>query len=241
MLTAFPRGLAAHVRGIRFALTRKGYLGLCAIPFAVTLLLYGVGFAVFAAYSDQFLAALWSPDAAAGGVAGVLSWLYLHVVKYILFALAFVLMYFLFMVTANILAAPLYDHIAGKLIAAAGSPRLGPGLPVWRMIVEEAKKAVFVMALPVLLLFIPVIGQLLAPMAAAMLLALDFLDLPFCREEARFGVRLKTLAARPMLLLGFGLPLLIPFLNILLFPFAILGATLLYLDMTGRSPTLPPQ
>lgn len=236
MLTAFPKGLAAHVRGIRFALGHKGYLGLCAVPFALTLVLYGVGFWVFAAQSDHLLAVLWSPDAASGGVVGVLSWLYFHVVKYVLYALAFVIMYFLFMVTANVLAAPLYDHIAGRLLAQAGIRRVGPELPAWRMIVEEAKKAVFVMALPMLLLVIPVLGQLLAPVAAAMLLALDFLDYPFCREEGRFGVRLKTLARRPLLLLGFGLPLLIPFLNIALFPFAILGSTLLYLDMTGRAP-----
>jgi CysZ protein len=241
MFTAFPKGLAAHVRGIRFALANKGYLGLCAIPFALTLLLYGVGFAVFAGTSDQILAALWTPDAAAGGLAGALAWFYLHVVKYFLYALVFIIMYFLFMVTANILAAPLNDHIAGKLLAQAGSRQTGPGVSPWRMIVEEAKKAVFVMALPLVLLVIPVLGQLLAPVAAALLLALDFMDYPFSREEARFGVRLKTLASRPLLLLGFGLPLLIPFLNILLFPFAILSGALLYLDMTGRTPTPAPK
>jgi CysZ protein len=239
MLTAFPRGLAAHIRGIRFALTHKGYLGLCAIPFSLALILYGVGFAVFASHSDQMLAALWTPQAQATGLLGVLAWLYLHVVKYILYALAFVLMYFLFMVTANILAAPLYDHIAGRLLTMAGSRHLGPALSPWRLIVEEAKKAVFVMALPVVLLLIPVLGQLLAPVVAAALLALDFMDYPFCREEERFGARLSVLARQPLLLLGFGLPLLIPFLNILLFPFAILGGTLLYLDMTGRTPALP--
>lgn len=236
MLTAFPKGLAAHVRGIRFALTHKGYLGLCAIPFALTLLLYGLGFWLFATQSDTLLAVLWSPDATAGGMVGALAWLYWHVVKYVLYALAFILMYFLFMVTANILAAPLYDHIAGKLLAQAGVRRVGPELSIWRLMVEETKKAVFVMALPLVLMVIPVLGQLLAPVAAAMLLALDFLDYPFCREEGRFGLRLKTLARRPLLLLGFGLPLLLPFVNIALFPFAILGSTLLYLDMTGRSP-----
>lgn len=236
MLTAFPKGLAAHVRGIRFALAHKGYLGLCAVPFTLTLTLYGLGFWVFASQSDHLLAVLWSPDAAAEGLAGALAWVYFHVVKYLLYALAFILMYFCFMVTANILAAPLYDHIAGKLLAQAGLGRIGPELSVWRLIVEEAKKAVFVLALPLALMVIPVLGQLLAPAAAAMLLALDFLDYPYCREEGRFGQRLKTLGKRPLLLLGFGLPLLIPFLNILLFPFAILSATLLYLETTGRAP-----
>ena len=38
-------------------------------------------------------------------------------------------------------------------------------------------------------------------------------------------------------LLGFGAPLLIPIVNIVLFPFAIFGATLLYLDTFGRNTT----
>ena len=239
MLTAFPKGLFAHVRGIRFALSHKGYLALAAIPFVLTLLLYAVGFTLFATNGDHLLALLWSPDTAAtGGLAGALQWIYLHVAKYLLYALAFVIMYFLFMVTANILASPFYDHIAGRLLREAsgqGGPESGGPSP-WRVILEELKKAVFVAALPVILVFVPVIGQFLAPAVAAWLLAFDFMDFAFCRDEPRVGVRIRTLANRPLLLLGFGLPLLIPILNIALFPFAILGATLLYLDMTGRSP-----
>jgi CysZ protein len=241
MLTTFPRGLYAHVRGIRFALARKGYLALSLIPFVLTLVLYAVGFGLFTTNGDQLLGLLWSPqEGTAGGFIGALYWMYIHVAKYLLYLLAFMLMYFLFMVIANILAAPLYEHIASRLAREAsgpGAPRSAE-IPFWRSMLEECKKGFFVAAVPLLLTFVPVAGQLLAPVAAAMLLAFDFVDFSLCRDNPRFTDRLRYLARQPLLLLGFGLPLLIPVLNIFFFPFAILGATLLYLETTGRS--LPP-
>ncbi|MEL7639331.1 MAG: EI24 domain-containing protein [Solidesulfovibrio sp.] len=241
MLVAFPQALAAHARGIRFALANKGYLLLVAVPFGLTLVLYLAGFGLLAAWGDRLTALAWSPEAAgSGGLLGALYWLYAHVAKYLLYLLTMVLMYFLFMVTANILASPLYDGIAGRMLARArGAAGRENPLAWWRIMGEEVKKAVFVAALPVLLVFVPVAGQLLAPLAAAGLLAFDFLDFAFCRDEPRFAVRLRRAAAQPLTLLGFGLPLLVPILNIVLFPFAICGATLLYLDTLGRAEGRP--
>jgi len=245
MFSDFFLGLAAHARGIRFALARKGYLGLTAIPFLVTLLLYALGFTLFADHSDQLLGLLWTPDqtASTGFFLAALAWLYLHVVKYLLYVLAFTLMYFLFMVTANILAAPLYDHIANRLSreAKGASATEAPSLSLWRTVVEELKKAVFVAAVPLLLVFVPLIGQILAPLAAAMLLAYDFVDYSLCLDAPRFADRLRAMARRPLLLLGFGLPLLVPLLNLLLYPFAILGSCLLYHEAAGRALPIQPR
>jgi CysZ protein len=242
----FYKGLSAHARGIRFALARKTYLGLAAIPFVVTTVLFAVGFSLFAANGDRLLAYFWTPDQlqATGALLGMLYWLYVHVVKYLLYLLAFVLMYFLFMVTANILAAPLYDHIAERLsreALGAGTRDGTTGLPVWRTVVEELKKALFVVAVPLMLVFLPVVGQILAPLAAAWLLAYDFVDYSLCRDTPRFAARLRFALRRPMLLLGFGLPLLVPILNLALFPFAILGSSLMYQDSLGRVLPAHPQ
>ncbi|EHJ47498.1 protein of unknown function DUF540 [Solidesulfovibrio carbinoliphilus subsp. oakridgensis] len=243
MLTAFPKGLFAHAKGIRFALAHKGYLAVAVVPFVLTLALFALGLGLVGPGGDWLTGRLWVPDPAATGLAGVLAWLYLHVVRYLLYLLAVVLMYFLFMVTANIVASPLYDGIAGRMVRRlrGEAQAAARDLPWWRVMAEEIKKAVFVAVLPVLLFFVPVVGQLLAPVAAACLLAFDFLDFAFCRDEPRFGVRLRALARRPLLLLGFGLPLLIPVVNIVLFPFAIFGATLLYCDTAGQLPSPAPR
>lgn len=237
MLTDFPRGLRAHARGVRFALQRKGYLAACLVPFLLTLVLYAVGLALMAANGDHLLGLLWTPAPETNsGVTGALAWVYVHIAKYLLYFLTTILMYFLFMVVANILAAPLYDRIAENLghEASGGQSIAQESLPFWRSMLEECKKAFFVALLPLALFFVPVVGQLLSPVAAAILLAFDFLDYALCRDEPRFAARVRFITQKPLLLLGFGLPLLIPVLNIALFPFAILGSTLLYLETTGR-------
>jgi len=237
MLSAFPKGLFAHARGFRFALAHKGYLALTAIPFGLSLVLFAAGVWVFAANDDKLLALIWSPRAVdAGQALGMLYWLYVHVAKAVLYALVFVLSYFLFMVVATILASPIYDAIAGSMVRKLRGNGASHEytLSWWRVMLEQAKQAVFVAAVPVLLVFVPVIGQILAPLVAAALLAFEFIDFAYARDEPRFTVRLKAMAARPLTLLGFGLPLLVPVLNIFLFPCAICGATLLYLDGPGR-------
>ena len=246
MFVDFFLGLGAHAQGIRFALARKGYLGMVLLPFALTVLLYVLGFSLFAAHSDRLLALLGAPEQApaVGTFMAALVWLYVHLVKYLLYLLAFALMYFLFMVTANILASPLYDHIAGRLAReAAGdrSPGEAKGLSLWRTMIEEVKKALFVAAIPLLLVWIPIAGQFLAPLAAAWLLAFDFVDFSLGRDEPRFAGRRRFLWRRPLLLLGFGLPLLVPFLNLVLYPFAILGSCLLYQKAAGRPLAAYPQ
>lgn len=240
MFVDFFHGLGAHARGIRFALAHKGYLGLVLIPFILTIVLYALGFSLFATHSDRMLALLGAPATpeALGTVTAILVWIYVHFIKYLLYLLAFVLMYFLFMVTANILASPLYDHIAGRLAQKAHDGTEGTAqteLSIWRTMIEEVKKALFVALVPLVLIWVPVVGQIAAPIAAAMLLAFDFVDFSLCRDTPRFHERLLFLLQRPLLLLGFGLPLLVPFLNIVLYPFAILGACLAYQQALGYS------
>jgi len=241
----FLRGLKGHGVGIRFAFAHKSYLPLIFIPFVLTLLLFTAAFFAFSAYSEAILGFFWqaNPDTATG-IMAVLAWIWLHVVKYLLYMILFVLMYFLFMVAANIIASPVYDHIAGKIYPGApdsqGATGGRPGF--LGIVVEELKKACFILIIPVALLFIPAIGQILSPLAAMMFLAWDFVDFSLSRDRPDFKGRLRYVRKRKSFLLGFGAPLMVPVLNILLFPFAILGATLAYRDdplrekIIGRTP-----
>lgn len=238
----FLRGLKGHGIGIRFAFAHKSYLPLVFFPFVLTLLLFTAAFFAFAAYSETILGFFWQADPeTATGIMAALAWVWLHVVKYLLYMVLFALMYFLFMVAANVIASPIYDHVAGKLYpGASGSAGERPGL--LGIVVEELKKACFILLIPVALLFIPVAGQILSPIAAMVFLAWDFVDFSLSRDRPDFRGRLRYVGKRKLFLLGFGAPLLVPVLNILLFPFAILGATIAYRDdplrekIIGRTP-----
>ncbi|MGE4299435.1 MAG: EI24 domain-containing protein [Desulfovibrionaceae bacterium] len=231
----FAAGLSAHGAGIRFAMTHKGYLPVLFIPFIVTIVLFVAGFSTFTAHSDQVLAWLWRPEAAGsdGFFMAVLQWLYAYVFKYLLYAALMGLMYFLFMVVANIIASPLYDSVARR-VRRREAERLGVALPppaemsLVRVVLEELKKALFVVVLPIPLFFIPVVGQACGLLLAMLLIAWDFTDFSISLDTPTFAARARFVRANPARMLGFGLPLLVPFLNLLLFPFAILGGSLLY-------------
>jgi len=239
IVTDFVRGLRGHAAGFRYAFSRKSLLPLIALPFLIAILLFATGFYVFSAYSDVMMAYFWNPPADASGFWGALAWVWTHVVKYFLYMILFVMTYFLFMVATNVIASPFYDAVSRKIIPEAAG---GEGLGLFRIVLEELKKAVFVLAVPLVLMLLPVAGQILSPLAAMVFLGWDFADFSLSRERPSFSGRLGYVRRRFFLLLGFGAPLLITILNIFLFPFAIVGATLLYRDdpmretATGRQP-----
>ena len=73
------------------------------------------------------------------------------------------------------------------------------------------------------------------PMVAAIFLAWDNTDLIPARNLQPFGQRFKALGKSPLFHLGFGLPFLIPVLNLLFLSFAPVGATLYHLDREKKA------
>ncbi len=226
-------GLNAHLSGIRFAFQHKSYLGLIFVPFLLTLILYGVAISFFSGYGEMLAQTIWSFDpGSTGQTMGIIHSVFEYVVISVAYVVVFAVMYFLFMVIANILASPLYDIIAGRMrrlvrpdIASADEE-----LGIFASIIEEIKKAIFLLVIPILLFFIPVVGQVLSIIAAMLFLAWDFVDFSMAKDIPGFKNRLRAVWSRKFALLGFGIPLLIPVLNFFIFPFAILGSALLYLE-----------
>ena len=78
----------------------------------------------------------------------------------------------------------------------------------------------------------------IGPMVAAIFLAWDNTDLIPARNLEPFGIRFKALGKSPLFHLGFGLPFLIPVLNLVFLSFAPVGATLYHLDRMKKE--VPP-
>lgn len=81
--------------------------------------------------------------------------------------------------------------------------------------------------------FLTVVG----PMVTAVFLAWDNTDLIPARNLEPFSKRFKTLRRTLLFHLGFGLPFLIPVLNLLLLSFAPVGATLYHLEQAEKTPS----
>jgi CysZ protein len=114
------------------------------------------------------------------------------------------------------------------------------------LIRQELPRNIFPVILTLLLMalgwFTPMgpVLTVVGPMAAAIFLAWDNTDLIPARNLQPFGQRFKVLVKTPLFHLGFGLPFLIPVLNLLFLSFAPVGATLYHLDREKKAPFSAP-
>ena len=234
--SAFSDGSRFHVRGIRFGFSHPSFLFLAVLPFLVTVTLYIVAFYIFVDYSDDLLRMVWSPETGESSwVMGWLHWSYTHIVKWILYLVVLVIMFYTFIVISIVLASPVYDYISVKYQRsyyqnAPEEEATSSGKGLLTILKEELKKAVLMLIIPLPLFFVPVVGTLLSFLVASVFIAWDFADFSLSRDCPLLKDRLRAVWQHKWSLLGFGSPLLIPFLGLVIMPFAILGATTLYFD-----------
>ena len=236
LIAAFSRGVGFHKKGVLFGFQNPSFLLLSMLPFVITLFLYGIGFYFFSENVETWLQRLWHLDPGrSAGVMGWLYWAYIHVVKFLLYCLLLVVVFYTFIVISNIVASPFYDFISTKyekqtLVGGVESESYLTisASSVIRIVFEEVKKALFAAAVPIGLVFVPMIGPVLSFFSASVLISWDFVDYSLARRSPFFSSRLKAIWRHKFFLFGYGCPLVIPFLGLLVLPFAILGATILY-------------
>jgi CysZ protein len=233
---AFWEGPKYHLEGVRFAFKHPSFLALAALPFVVTLFLYIFGFYLLNTYAASLLDVIWHVEPGESSrLIGWLYWAYTHIVKFLVYSIVLAVMFYTFIVFANVLASPVYDHISEKYERMFYSnqdktEQASPTRGILTAMKEEAKKAIFMLLIPLLLIFIPVIGTFLGFVVAATFIAWDYVDFSLARDCPLFRDRMRVLWHHKFRLMGFGFPLVVPFLGIMVLPFAILGSTKLYYD-----------
>jgi CysZ protein len=115
---------------------------------------------------------------------------------------------------------------------------------MWQQFLFLIKQEIPRATVPVLLTLLLIIVGWLTPLGpvvtivssaiAVIFLAWDNTDLIPARRQIPFGDRFRLLRRTLPFHLGFGLPFLIPFLNILFLSFAPVGATLYYIDKNNE-------
>jgi CysZ protein len=247
-IIALSEGWRFHIRGIRFGFGHLSFLILSIVPFLITLTLYIFAFYIFTLYADDLLRMVWHVETGqASKYVGWLYWVYLHVVKFFLYAIVLVVMFYTFIVLSNILASPVYDYISTRYERvhyqnASPEQAVSPAKGALTVMIEEVKKALLMLFIPLPLLFIPFIGTILSFIVAGVFIAWDYVDFSLSRDYPLLKDRIKAVWRYKLILLGFGCPLLIPFLGLIIMPFAILGSTKLYFDRMKEIPkieTLP--
>ena len=235
----FVQGLLFNLRGLKLGVTTGKLLFWGLVRFALLLLIMSLLTGLILAYHQDLMSLLWSKPESRW-----LIWLW-HVVSWLaslfLIGLSAIVS---FIISQVFFSALVMDHMARITERRiTGTVREPESLPLWRLfpsiILQEIPRSFVPLIVSLLILifgWITPLGPILTLVSSAvaiLFLSWDNTDLIPARNlipfKERFGFLMKTIPFH----LGFGLPFLVPILNILFLAFAPIGATLYYLERQG--------
>lgn len=237
MSNSLTQGAGYALTGLRW-LPKAGLRSFVILPLLINIALFGAGIWWGAGQLERL------DQAIQRGLPGWLAWL--HWLIWPLFVLtALVVVFYAFTVVANVIAGPFNGLLAArveKLAVPGSAPPCPDAEPIWKELLlsplRELNKLFYFIgwAIPLLLLsFVPVINvaaPILWALFAAWMLALEYADYPLGQRGLSFRDQRRLLRRYWPLTLGFGgmtLALtLIPGLNFLAMPAAVIGATLMW-------------
>jgi CysZ protein len=153
-----------------------------------------------------------------------------------------------FAVICQIIGQPFYERISDRIEHRLGAPPAGTDTPWWRSFPRASLESALLLALtlactaPLFVLgLFPVVGQTVVPVLQALVagffLAVELLAIPLERRGLRLGGRLRFVWRHRAQTLGFGITafllFLVPLMNVLAMPGAVVGATLLVRRLSG--------
>jgi CysZ protein len=233
-------GILYNFRGLGLAIKTPRLLLLGLLRLAAVIIITVILSTFVFYYHNELLNLLWSRPESKW-----LIWLW-YVVSWLLSlmlaGLSAIFAYLVTQILFSVLVMDLMSRITESLVT--GRVRESRKMPMLRMLFylirQEIPRAVFPVTLsllPMILGWVTPLGPVLTLVSAAIaaiFLAWDNTDLIPARRLEPFGKRFNSLLKNLPFHLGFGLPFLIPILNILFLSFAPVGATLYFIDKYDR-------
>lgn len=224
------RGIQSYVRALRWLKQNPKYWFLLSLPMLVgtTIFVVATYFILTKDFSLPFLA---RDGVLASETYGFWATVWSYITSALIKILSFILALVFTLLFSNILGAPIYEWVSvaverdvtGRAVA---EPSFWQGI---KLIGEEIKKIIFIILVSTILFFIPIVN-IFSLLVTAWLVGWDFYDYPMVRAGQTFKQRLKTVSSDGWAVLGLGLWLMIPFVQIFLAPPAIVAGTLLYCE-----------
>lgn len=217
------RGLYSFLRGVKWLRHHPLMLGLLFLPMMLGLTLLVAGWSLFYGYQELvFEWILFSPPESWWGLG------FYYLIKGILWLAVFLSGLIFYALLISILSSPVYDYVS---LVVERSVTGGPAAEISfmdsvRLMGEEAKKALFILTLSFGILMIPGLN-LLTPVVTAFCVGWEVYDFPLARRGWSFRQRLRFVWQHGCSVSGLGFWLLIPGLQFILMPLAVVGASLL--------------
>ena len=218
-------------------ISQKGLKRFVLIPLLINLVLFGSSLFFIIGWIEQGV------NYANGYLPDFLSWL-----EFIIWPIALLLVLFIysmvFTVITNFIAAPFNGllsekvelYLTGQRVNDDGLADLLKDVP--RMLGRELAKLMYylpkALLFLILLLFIPVFGQVMWFLFSAWMFAVQYIDYPFDNHKIPFAEARQHLKQKQGLSYGFGSAVLIfsmvPIVNLIVMPVAVCGATRLFVE-----------
>jgi CysZ protein len=230
------QGLVYNLRGLLFGVKhfKLLFLGFSRFTFAVLIAILMV--ALVLTYDQAITEFIWAKPESRW-----ILWLW-HLfswfVSLFLVALSALLAYLVAQVLFSVLIMDIMSRMTEREVT--GSVREPSGTPLWKQLLYLLKQEIPRSILPLLISFlILILGWLIAlgPLVlvissgiAIIFLSWDHTDLVPARQMIPFKERFRFLRKTLLFHIGFGLPFLVPGLNLLFLSFAPVGGTIYYID-----------
>jgi CysZ protein len=242
VLHRFFRGLLYPWHGTVWLWSHRDLWPWATAPLLITGWMIAGALWLTVSYGDTMMAWVWAPpNGQVHPFAATLWWLAAHVLEGLLFLVLAVVLF----VLGNMLASPFWDVLAERTEKVLiDRPETVFDL---RVALGDASMSVrhsflgiglylAVMLALTLLNLVPGVGTaldtILAWPATAFFVAREVMDIPLSRRRTPFVEKLRWMGRHPALLAGLGTStmflLAVPFLDLLVMPFAVMGGTLLY-------------
>lgn len=232
-------GFAYLLRGFSM-LTAPGLKRFVFIPLIINIVLFALLFYVSAHYFSHFV--VWVDHK----VPNWLHWLNWIIWPIFVLATIFIISY-VFLIVANLIAAPFNSFLAEKVELIQTGKKPNADESVWdavkdmpRVMGREFSKIMYYIPRFIILLIlfiIPVvniIASVLWFIFGCWVMAIQYVDYPMDIHKISFPEMRKRMRKRSLHHLSFGcgvvIVLMIPILNFLVIPAAVIGATLMWLD-----------
>ena len=243
-----------HIReGFRYLWKHPRLWVYAFIPFLLSLLVFGVGVSIFAdhfgtihTYFTNWIGSLQLSETPnfLWKTANLFLWLIDQIIGIFIFLIGLLFISIFTYLVQMLIAAPFNDILSEKVETIEGGiPPPALSINQWirgmlRTLLNEGKKALFLLMVPLLLLLItllPFIGALFYTVAVTLFgiwdVGFNFVDLSLGRRQGSFKERLQFGKKHYWALTGLGTIFLIPFAPLFLQAPLVVGGTLLYLKL----------
>ena len=163
-------------------------------------------------------------------------WVILYYLALLLFYItALIAILLIGLILSNVVASPIYEAIS-QAIEKDLFPGFSVELSFWqslKLVPEEFKKILLIGILSLAFFLVPGLN-ILALFGTAFLVSWDFYDYPLARRGLTLRERLRLARSDVWAILGMSLWFMVPILQIVLVPMAVVGGTLLSLEKLAK-------